>query len=202
MDRRVIIPPIPDRTDFAEVADKMIKRGHTTAVEIGVFRGEFTKHNLKYWSGEYYMVDAWAHRPGGGQDKNWEDSGVWDEIKAEALQNKCYHIQATSSDAAKQFDENSVDWVYIDAGHTYDDVIKDMVSWWPKLREGGLFSGDDYGSSCLYNNRMEPSLAGIAKAYNWGVIEAVNDFAKIINRQVHVTWINDKWKTPNWYIIK
>jgi hypothetical protein len=34
--------------------------------------------------------------------------------------------------------------VYIDAIHLYDYVKRDIALWLPKLREGGIISGDDY----------------------------------------------------------
>ena len=32
-----------------------------------------------------------------------------------------------------------------DALHTYEAVLADLRAWWPRLRRGGLLSGDDYG---------------------------------------------------------
>jgi SAM-dependent methyltransferase len=36
------------------------------------------------------------------------------------------------------------DAIYIDAGHTYDDVIADLNSFWQIVRPGGVIFGDDY----------------------------------------------------------
>lgn len=49
--------PIPDRYDFSEYAQRYFyQTGH--AAEIGVFQGDFSAHNLRYWKGKYAMVDT------------------------------------------------------------------------------------------------------------------------------------------------
>lgn len=37
-----------------------------------------------------------------------------------------------------------VDMIHLDAAHDYDAVMFDLTKWWPRLRLGGLFIGDDY----------------------------------------------------------
>jgi predicted O-methyltransferase YrrM len=54
-------------------------------------------------------------------------------------------IQASSIDASASFDAESLDWVFIDADHSYASVLADIRAWGPKLRRGGLISGHDYG---------------------------------------------------------
>ena len=53
-------------------------------------------------------------------------------------------IKKTSIEAAEDFEDNSLDFVYIDAGHTYEEVKQDLLAWLPKVRSGGLFAGHDY----------------------------------------------------------
>lgn len=50
-----------------------------------------------------------------------------------------------STDAAELFMDETFDFVYIDADHTYDAVKADLSAWWPKVRPGGVLAGDDYG---------------------------------------------------------
>lgn len=52
-----------------------------------------------------------------------------------------------SVDAAKKYRDNSLDFVFIDASHDYDNVMADLKSWYPKVREGGMIGGDDYTDS-------------------------------------------------------
>ena len=54
-------------------------------------------------------------------------------------------LREKSWDAAGQFEDNSLDLVYIDGDHTYQGVVKDLMFWFPKVRKGGMICGDDIG---------------------------------------------------------
>jgi len=56
-------------------------------------------------------------------------------------------IKDTSHNAANLFANNSIDYIMIDAGHTYEDVNDDINYWYHKVKPGGIISGDDYGGS-------------------------------------------------------
>ena len=53
-------------------------------------------------------------------------------------------IQSASWDAASQFDDASIDFVFIDADHIYEHVKKDILAWLPKVKPGGIIAGHDY----------------------------------------------------------
>jgi len=53
-------------------------------------------------------------------------------------------IVTYSFEAAKYFDSNSVDTIFIDAGHSYEAVVKDIAAWLPKMKNGGIMAGHDY----------------------------------------------------------
>ena len=42
------------------------------------------------------------------------------------------------------FPNEYFDYIFIDAGHDYASVYRDLVEWWPKLKKGGIFAGHDY----------------------------------------------------------
>ena len=52
-------------------------------------------------------------------------------------------IKLTSVEASKTFLDSSVDFVYIDADHTYSAVIEDINCWMPKVKKGGYIGGHD-----------------------------------------------------------
>jgi predicted O-methyltransferase YrrM len=54
-------------------------------------------------------------------------------------------VPGDSALAAALFDDASVDCVFIDACHETQTVLSDIDKWLPKLRPGGVISGDDYG---------------------------------------------------------
>ena len=200
----MVIIPISDRTDIAEVAERQFKK-IGNAIEVGVWRGEFAAHNLRFWSGNYVMCDLWGFREDGTADKNMDDKGSWNEVMFDAIRNTLFAGErvtmnkGASIEVAKTFPDNFFDWIYLDALHDYDSVMADMEAWWPKLRTGGLFSGDDFGDQSL---RWQEKYGGVAKGFNWGVREAVTEFAAKYNKQFFVTWMNDKTQCPAWYLVK
>jgi hypothetical protein len=53
-------------------------------------------------------------------------------------------MRMTSVEAAGYFDDNSVDFLMLDGDHGYEAVRADIDAWLPKMRRGGVISGDDY----------------------------------------------------------
>jgi len=67
------------------------------------------------------------------------------------------------------FEDESVDFIYIDAGHTYDQTKSNINQWYPKIKKGGVLYFDDYSEE------------------NWpGVYKAVNRFCMIHNEHLNV----------------
>jgi len=54
------------------------------------------------------------------------------------------YICSDSKYAHNIYRENSLDFVWVDGGHTAEDVEQDVKNFWPKIRPGGLIAGDDY----------------------------------------------------------
>ncbi len=48
-----------------------------------------------------------------------------------------------SAEAAATFPDRSVDFCFIDAGHSYEEVSRDIRLWLPKIKPGGILAGDD-----------------------------------------------------------
>ena len=56
-------------------------------------------------------------------------------------------LKTISIEASKFFENNSLDFVYIDAIHTYDSVKEDITLWLPKIKKGGCIGGHDYSKA-------------------------------------------------------
>ena len=54
-------------------------------------------------------------------------------------------IKDTSRKASQQFSNNSIDFIMLDAGHSYDALKDDLDAWYHKVKPGGYITGDDYG---------------------------------------------------------
>lgn len=53
-------------------------------------------------------------------------------------------IRLPSVEASKLYKDGSLDFVFIDAMHTYDGITADITAWMPKIRKGGVLAGHDY----------------------------------------------------------
>jgi len=69
------------------------------------------------------------------------------DIHAEFMKNVGHYenlkvLKMPSLEAARQFEDKSVDMVFIDGGHTYAEVKADIEAWLPKAKK--LICGHDY----------------------------------------------------------
>lgn len=48
-------------------------------------------------------------------------------------------LRMESIRAAKLFKDEQLDFVFIDANHSYKSVKEDIEAWWPKVKKGALF---------------------------------------------------------------
>lgn len=118
--------------------------------EIGVDRGETTKYLLESLPAiqKLYLIDPWE----AFMDSKYGliPQETVDESKRIALENIRPHndrvclIEDTSEAAANYISANILDFIFIDGDHNYDAVCSDIDLFWPKMKVGGVFSGDDY----------------------------------------------------------
>ncbi len=53
-------------------------------------------------------------------------------------------VPTTSKRASLLYPKEYFHLVYIDADHEYEGVQEDLISWYPKVKPGGIFGGDDF----------------------------------------------------------
>jgi predicted O-methyltransferase YrrM len=107
-----------------------------------------------------FCIDIWQPYKGNAWAGSLERNNNHFKTTTERLSKyNAIIMKQMSIDAVKKFKDNSLDFVYIDANHSFDYVMQDLIEWSKKVRVGGIVSGDDY-----YNFRKA------------GVIEAVNAY--------------------------
>jgi len=105
------------------------------------------------------------------------------------FQERVVVIRDLSTRAASLIQDQSLDFVYLDAGHNYDSVIADLEAWRPKVKPGGLLCGDDYLDGVLMYEG----------ATIFEVKRAVDDYAT--RNQIAVLSTNNGYNEfPQWYI--
>jgi len=139
--------------------------GCETGVEVGVAKGHYSevlcKANPQM---KIYGVDAW--QPYEGYDDYISVEGLNSMYEASVARMAPYQnytiIRAWSSDAVKQFEDNSLDFVYLDANHADPFISEDIELWNQKIRPGRILAGHDY-----------VKWIGV----DYGVMEAVHSYA-------------------------
>lgn len=153
--------------------------------EIGVERALFSR-NIAKTATKLYCIDPWKAGSLYGF-RDYVTQTRLDDFLKEAKQrvkkyNNCVFIRKSSMEAVKDFADESLDFVYIDANHDYEHTKEDIKEWSKKVKRGGIVSGHDY-------------IDKQSQVYTFGVIKAVNEL------QVDLTiWKGDK--TPSWSYIK
>jgi len=175
-------------------------------IEIGVLRGEYSKIILDRWhNGTLYLVDTWRHLDeyidlNGRNDQYHYDCMVETTKNIKEHQNRAHMIRMDSTVAANMFPDEYFDFIFIDADHSYEAVVKDLEVWWPKIKKGGLFCGDDYipddGDIWLINHDTDTQ----EYAGKFGVRRAVNEFAQQQELKIYSTTDEPYWK--QWYTFK
>jgi|GEM_PF-1789190 len=179
---------INNRLQFGKLFSKMQFKGN--GAEIGVQRGDFSAVIRDTWNaGKIHLIDRWSF--------------VEDYIDVarlsyrEQLNNYLYVVnrfaedfsiniyRMDSTEAALHFPDHFFDWIYIDADHTYEGCKRDLNTWHPKLKKGGILCGHDF-------------LDGDIPAGIFGVKTAVEEFIKDKNVRLFITQ-EEEWKS--WYFV-
>lgn len=179
--------------NFGNIYADMVSRMEDGAVfvEIGSWMGRSTTFMAEQIrdSGKnikFFAVDMW---------KGSSNEGIHREIIAEhngtvfpiflkhiamtGLFPYIHPLIMSSVDASHLFADESLDFVFIDAGHTYEDVYRDLRAWYPKVKPGGVFAGHDY---------THKGFPGVAKAVHEFIETELHDTFEV-NR---ASWVFEK----------
>ena len=146
--------------DYINVYDKIINDhpDFKNFVEVGVWKGHsisYLADRLKDRDGvRISAVDLWetcVDQPGfiylgpGDRESVWKYLyAIYNEnLTRRGVRDMITDYKQCSWDAAKNFEDESLDFCFLDAGHTYDEVIKDIDAYLPKMKKTGLLAGHD-----------------------------------------------------------
>lgn len=153
-------------------------------IELGSWVGESTSHwarAVKDNSGVVYAVDWFKGNENTDLKPVAEKIDIYsvfiNNITELGLRDYVRVFYMESSEAAKFIDDKSIDIVFIDASHEYHSISKDIKTWYPKVREGGIICGHDcedreWDERYIHQDVFEHKHHGVIKA----VTEAFSEF--------------------------
>lgn len=150
--RSPIAIPNVGRDDLAQLFCEL---GFKTGLEVGVEQGVFAETLCKANpDSTIYGLDAWKAYKGYRDHVTQEklDRFYESTMKRMAPYN-WYPVRRFSMDALDDFEDGSLDWVYIDANHELPYILNDIIGWARKVRRGGIVSGHDYRKSKRFDTR-------------------------------------------------
>lgn len=180
-------PWLKDRfTDFLDYMPH-----NARIVEVGVQGGGYAACMLRQTNPvQFYLIDCWEHQDPTIYDdpeanvSNPEQERLYRETVARfAGDSRVIVWKKYSKDAVALFEDESLDWVYIDANHSYDAVKEDIALWWPKVKKGGFLSGHDY----------------IVRE-SFGVVQAVNEFLN--DQNLYFNYLTTENNYDSWAVQK
>ena len=105
----------------------------------------------------------------------------------------------TTLEGAEHIEDDTVDYIYVDARHDYCGVMQDLEAYWPKLKAGGILAGHDFVTNSELQD-MSPdqdwSLCEDGTRNAAAVWGAVTEFAQKHNLQLSVTY---REEFPTWF---
>jgi hypothetical protein len=143
------------------------KNQKITGIEIGSDKGNTTSFLLKTLQNLFiYCVDPYENYIDWNSNQLYERESTFQNFinRMTDYSDRYKLYRNKSDDAFKFFEKKSVDFIFIDGLHTYEQVKNDCQNYYSILKDGGIFSGHDYNTILEVKN-------------------AVNEFAKSVNKK-------------------
>lgn len=128
---------------------------------------------------DFYVVDHWkgSDEPAHHADPDVRTGRLYEVFlkNIKPVADFVRPLRTSSVEAAKTFDDGTLDLVLLDAGHTYEDVKADLEAWLPKLKAGGVLAGDDWNWTGVHSAVLERfdaaavEVLGEGKGRHWRV---------------------------------
>lgn len=109
-------------------------------------------------------------------EENMKSLGLWNNIIL---------FNMDSEEAHPYIAEKSLILLFIDAGHTYNDIKKDLLNYIPKVMKGGIICGHDYESETYDEQHINEDYVD---GKHHGVIKAVNEVFGSVKHDGRMWW--------------
>lgn len=128
-----------------DLPDFFVRMGYRVGAEIGVYKGEFSEKLCKAGL-RVYAIDPWIAFYGAGRTQQVQERQdfLYGHTQRTLAPYDAIILRKTSEDALWDFEDESLDFVYIDGNHDFRYVAFDIEEWSKKVRKGGVVSGHDY----------------------------------------------------------
>jgi hypothetical protein len=116
--------------------------------EIGVGWGGYSEEILKRWAGRLWLVDPLVSlqdyfEPETNTQERHRDCLIRLQSMLGLYHPRAIYLPITSRDAITHFEDDSLDFVYIDANHAKEHALFDISNWYLKVKPGGILCGHD-----------------------------------------------------------
>ena len=108
-------------------------------VEVGSAYGESAEIFSKHFD-KVYCIDVW-------QGITADREAHFDEVVSRT--SNVVKMKGNSTQFLDKFADESLDFVYIDANHSYEYVKSDIENWKKKIKKGGFIGGHDFSYKFL-----------------------------------------------------
>jgi Methyltransferase domain len=139
------------------IAGLCLANGYRYGAELGVSTGRFTMYLCSIMPEmKMIAVDLWDEQPENVGRETYLSSDGWahsdslaqfKKICAEEFPGRVEIRRQHTLEAAKAVPDYSLDFVFIDADHSYEACLADIKAWTPKVKRGGMISGHDYSET-------------------------------------------------------
>ncbi len=160
---------------------EMIPPG-SMCVEIGVMTGNFSAAILTTKPHELHLIDPWLfeEHTNIGYGCGIKDQDEMDEVYNFAVnrfanQKSVFIHRKSSQDAVVDFPDEYFDFIYLDGNHLYDFIKRDVSLYLPKMKIGGLFTGDDYTWGTAHDQPVKKVINNLKKDPRVKFITVKND---------------------------
>lgn len=143
---------MPIKYQWHVIEDFVKKHDYKIGAELGVRFGQTSRYllenckDLKVIGVDLMQINEDADVSKGEETyENWDWNGYRKLIKSieDKFGDRFDMRIADTTEVSKTIPDGSLDWVFIDADHSYNGVLTDIKNWTPKVRKGGIVIGHD-----------------------------------------------------------